>query len=269
MNSPANLAAWRSTSGSSVHPANRTRTMFPDEVKENLGFYVYRLIDPRNVETFYGGKGYGNRVLAHQKGALSASDDELSEKLQRIREICRDGFEVAHVIHRHGLDEATAIELEAALIDAYPEAHNVVGGHSSDERGLIHARQIIERYAAPEAVFRHSAVLITVNKSVLERERVYDAVRYAWKLDPKKARQTELVLAVERGLIIGVFIADDWRPATPEHFPGTSVERVGRWGFIGREAPEGIARQYLRHRLPDWMRKPGAANPVRYADKIA
>lgn len=57
--------------------------MFTDEVTEKLGFYVYRLIDPRNGETFYVGKGYGNRVFAHQKGALAASDDEQTEKLRK------------------------------------------------------------------------------------------------------------------------------------------------------------------------------------------
>jgi hypothetical protein len=38
-----------------------------------------------------------------------------------------------------------------------------------------------------------------------------------------------------------------------------------RWGFEGHDAPEQIARLYLRRRLPDSMRKRGAANPVKYA----
>jgi uncharacterized protein len=42
-------------------------------------------------------------------------------------------------------------------------------------------------------------------------------------------------------------------------------DRPGRWGFIGREANEEIAKLYIRHRVPDVMRKPGDANPVRYA----
>ena len=33
---------------------------FTPEVQERLGYYVYRLIDPRNGETFYVGKGKGN-----------------------------------------------------------------------------------------------------------------------------------------------------------------------------------------------------------------
>src|SRR5262245_61991821 len=111
--------------------------MFSKEVSDQLKFYVYRLLDPRNGETFYVGKGTGNRVFAHVKGELDANDDVLTEKLQRIRQIRLDGFEVAHVVHRHGLDEDTALEVEAALIDAYPEATNIVSGRSTDERGIM------------------------------------------------------------------------------------------------------------------------------------
>ncbi len=239
--------------------------MFTSEISDQLKYYVYRLIDPRNGETFYVGKGTGNRVFAHVRGELGSEADFLTDKLLRIRDIRLDGFEVAHVIHRHGMDQQTAFEVEAALIDAYPEATNAVGGRASDERGLMHANQIIERYKAEEAVFKHKAILITINRSATEKESIYEAVRYAWKIDPKKAAKAEIVLAVLQGLIIGVFIADEWLAATPANFPHTSAERTGRWGFIGREAPAQIAHLYLRRRLPNSMRKRGAANPVKYA----
>ena len=239
--------------------------MFSKSVADKLQYYVYRLIDPRNGETFYVGKGRGNRVFEHVAGELHpAVDDELTDKLKRIREIRKDGFEVAHVIHRHGMTEEQAFEVEAALIDAYPEVTNQIGGRASDERGLMHAKQVVERYEAKEAVFTHTAVVISVNRTVAGRESVYAAVRYAWKIDPKKAKAAHLVVAVEQGLIIGVFIADQWLAATPENFPGTTESRPGRWGFVGKEAPKEIADQYLRHRLPDSMRKRGAANPIRY-----
>lgn len=122
--------------------------MFSKQVSDKLKHYVYRLIDPRNGETFYIGKGTENRVFAHVKGELGAGVDELTEKLMRIREIRVDGFEVAHVIHRHGMTENQALEVEAALIDAYPEVTNQFGGRASDELGLMHVRQVIERYAA-------------------------------------------------------------------------------------------------------------------------
>ena len=239
--------------------------MFSDYVSMKLDFYVYRLIDPRNGETFYVGKGKGNRVFEHARAELRTDADELNDKLKLIREIRKDRFEVTHVIHRHGLTEGQALEVEAALIDAYPGVTNEIGGWGSDDRGAMHAQQIIERYEAKEAEFKHKTVIITVNKSVAERESVYAAVRYAWKLDPKKAESADIVLAVERGLIIGAFQARRWMKATPENFPGTTAERPGRWGFEGQEAPKPISDLYLGRRLPDSMRKRGAANPVRYA----
>ncbi len=238
---------------------------FTKEVQDRLNYYVYRLIDPRNGETFYVGKGKGNRVFIHVKGELDAEEDVLTEKLQRIREIRLDGFEVAHVIHRHGMDEATALEVEAAVIDAYPEATNLVSGRASDGRGLMHSKQIIERYEAKEAIFKHRVLLITVNRSLTEKS-IYHAVRYAWKLSRKKAEKAEFVLAVQQGLIIGAFVADTWLKATTKNFPDTSADRPGRLGFEGHEAPEEIANLYLRKRVPDVMRKQGAANPVRYAE---
>jgi hypothetical protein len=71
---------------------------FPPGVAEKLQTYVYRLIDPRNGETFYVGKGQGNRVFAHIREQVE--QDDPNNKLKRIRDIHLAGFEVAHVIHR-------------------------------------------------------------------------------------------------------------------------------------------------------------------------
>jgi hypothetical protein len=93
---------------------------FTEGVAVKLKTYVYRLIDPRNGETFYVGKGKGDRVFAHIRTELTLEGDELDNKLKRIRDIRLAGFDVAHVIHRHGMDDKTAFEVEAALMDAYP-----------------------------------------------------------------------------------------------------------------------------------------------------
>lgn len=238
--------------------------MFPIEVINRLNYYVYRLIDPRNGQTFYVGKGIGNRVFSHAKGEAENDVDELSEKLKRIREIKNDGFEVAHIIHRHGLDEKTALEVEASLIDAYPEASNKVAGHYSDERGIMHAQQVIEQYQAKEIDFQHKVLMISVNRSATEADNVYEAVRFAWKLNAKKAQESDFVLALQQGLVIGVFKPIEWLEATELNFPGRE-DRPGRWGFVGEEARDDIKKLYLRTRLPDSMRKKGAANPVRYS----
>jgi hypothetical protein len=238
--------------------------MFTPTVAGKLNYYVYRLIDPRNGETFYIGKGRGNRLFAHVKGELRADTEELTDTFLRIRKIRADGFDIAHVVHRHGLTEDQAFEVEAALIDAYPEVTNQLGGKYSNDRGLMHAQQVIEKYEAPIVKFRHKAILITINRSIIEQDNIYDATRYAWKVDPKKASQTDIVLAIQRGLVVDVFIADQWLSATTKNFPEKLVDRPGRWGFRGRRAPSEIAKHYVRHRIPDSMRKRGAANPIKY-----
>jgi hypothetical protein len=237
---------------------------FPPDVIQHLKTYVYRLIDPRNGETFYVGKGQGNRVFSHMRAEVKG--DDLGEKLKRIRDIRLAGFEVAHVIHRHGMDEETATEVEAALIDAYPGLTNLVGGAGSGDYGAMHAKEIVRRYCAEPAEFRHRALLISVNRSADERS-LYEATRYAWKIKKSKAEQAEVVLATRQGLIVGAFIAEQWLEATPENFPDRSTYSPGRFGFVGHEAPQEISKFYIGKRVPDEFRKRGAANPIKYTWK--
>lgn len=239
---------------------------FPPGVAAKLKTYVYRLIDPRNGETFYVGKGRGNRVFAHIRDELGQDGDEVSEKLRRIREIRVAGFEVAHVIHRHGMDDATAREVEAALIDAYPGVSNIAAGYGAGDFGAMHAQEIIRRYSAEPAVFRHKALLINVNRSASERS-LYDATRYAWRLDRRKAAQAEVILATRLGLIVGAFVAQRWLEATPENFPDLIDPGPGRVGFIGHQAPREIQQLYIGKLVPDKYRKRGSANPIRYTWK--
>jgi len=236
---------------------------FPPGVARKLKTYVYRLIDPRNGETFYVGKGKENRVFSHMRGEKKIRGDDLDNKMRRIRDIRMSGFEVAHVIHRHGMDDKTALEVEAALIDAYPGLENIAGGMSNHDRGTMHAEEIIQRYDAEEAVFHHRAVLISVHRSTTERATLYEATRYAWKISLSRAKKAEVILSTVRGMIVGAFIADDWLEATSKNFPGRETH-PGRNGFVGTEAPRKIQRMYVGKRIPDKYRKTGAANPIKY-----
>lgn len=241
---------------------------FPPEVIERLITYVYRLIDPRNGETFYVGKGVGNRVFAHIRSEKASDGDDLTDKIQRIREINQAGFEVAHVIHRHGMDDATALEVEAALIDAYPGLTNIAGGSGSGDFGTMHAREIVRRYSAEQAVFEHKALLICISRSAAERS-YYDATRFAWKISQSKAEKAEVVLATVRGMIVDAFVATEWLPATAANFPGLIDEDglPGRLGFVGQRAPKDLRDFYVGKRIPDDFQKRGASNPIKYTWK--
>ena len=129
---------------------------FTPEICEKLSYYVYRLIDPRNGETFYVGKGKGNRVFEHINNAVNTAENsnDDNEKLKRIREITGAGLEVIHIIHRYGLDEETAFEVEAAIIDCYPGLTNIKSGYCS-ERGVTNSEIIIKELGAAEYEEKH------------------------------------------------------------------------------------------------------------------
>jgi hypothetical protein len=127
---------------------------FSHGIADKLEYYVYRLIDPRNGMTFYVGRGRGDRVFSHANGTAATTELEDDESLKKkiIHAIRNDHFKVQHIIHRHGMDEKIAREVEAALIEAYLGLSNIQSGYAP-ERGILHADQIERLYTAEEAVF--------------------------------------------------------------------------------------------------------------------
>lgn len=79
----------------------------------NKRYYVYGLIDPRDDQIFYVGKGTGKRYSSHLK---NNKFDFNSEKIDQIEEIINCGLEVKIEILFPNLDEDTAYELEKVLI---------------------------------------------------------------------------------------------------------------------------------------------------------
>jgi hypothetical protein len=187
------------------------RDKFPIGVAEKLGFYVYRLIDPRNGETFYVGKGKDDRIFQHAKGVLSAdiSDEDAADlKLQRIKDISAAGLEVGHVIHRHNIEsEELAFQIEAAVIDAYPGLSNEVGGHGSGDYGVRHVEELITEYAAEEFEPKEKLILISIAKSYEEEGRDIYITRYAvcGKLIRLGLKTTSLSSHIDGDLFWGLF----------------------------------------------------------------
>lgn len=249
---------------------------FPPGVIEHLGWYVYRLIDPRDGSTFYVGKGKGNRVFAHMRGEVAAADDDelLSNKLKQLREIRLAGLEVIHVIHRHGIaDEKTAYEVEAALIDAYPGLTNIMNGAGSNEYGAAHIKELIATYQPETVEFKHKALMISVNRSSKDVD-LYDAVRFSWRVSLERASKAEVILATVKGIVRGVYVADEWLKSTRDNFPEMrqwdeddefEATQSSRFGFRGRAASSKITQLYLGKKIPDDLRKKGSMSPVKYS----
>lgn len=262
------------------------RESFPTGVAEQLKWYVYRLIDPRNGETFYVGKGKGDRIFAHAKGDYAATvsqdtgtsaeeekEDAADLKLKRINEIKAVRLEVGHVVHRHGIErEDVAYEVESALIDAYPGLTNQVGGHGAGDYGSRHVEEIVAQYAAEEFVVRESLLLIFIGRYLNDTGDPYESVRCHWRLNVDRARD-RLVLAQANGLVVGAYRPSQWMPATRENFPGRvadedfvspSTGKPTRWGFRGERAESEVWSLYVGKRVPEQYR--GSQNPVQYCD---
>ena len=240
---------------------------FSRETIDNIGYYVYRLIDPRNGETFYVGKGKGNRVFQHVKGAKEFFDNieedhdfsKDSHKFLRIRAIHDANLEVIHVIQRWHLSEKEAIEVEAALIDAFPGLTNLQKGHGSDF-GVCSAFELENMFIAKEFEepkdFGYIIIKVTnsridycVNQHGEEKAR-YEATRWRWKNKKPNLHKYPYVLSVTNGIVKEVYKINDWYDAGE-----------GRIAFNGEVAEQKIRDMFITKKIPSEYRKKGMASP--------
>ena len=196
-------------------------TQFSELALQQLqGFYVYALIDPRNDQIFYIGKGTGNRVFAHEAESGKSPRSEKA-KLQRIQEIESTGHDVKRLTLNWGLTEEEAFAAEATLINLMnyisPEAlTNAVAGHHVHESLTVEDFEL--RYGAehlkPEDI-RHNILCIKINRRYhrdITPKELYDAVRGIWQASMNTIRQKhiEYVFGVYNQLIVAVYKPDEW-----------------------------------------------------------
>ena len=192
--------------------------MFSQKVQEELGYYVYCLVDPRDKKIFYIGKGVGNRVFAHACDALEY-EDVSTEKLEKIREIIKSGHEVEHYILRHKLTEEDALTVESVLIDflTYQEFNteslltNIVAGHHQWNEGIKTVDQIMQIYDCKPLLLKpgHKLLMVNLNRTYMKKSEdgmrvnsdLYEITRKYWKVSKYNADQIDYLLGVYKGVV--------------------------------------------------------------------
>lgn len=229
---------------------------FSNSVCEKIKYYVYILKDPRTSNTFYIGKGLGNRVFQHVAGSLMSP--QINDKLNLIREIHDSGNKVDHYILRHDLTEAQALEIESACIDllGLENLTNAVKGHNTWERGLKSIDEINQLYNAKIVTILEPTIIITVNRyfeRFMSAEKLYEVTRSAWKVANLRRGKVKYAIAAYKGIVREVYTIESWNLKAEEN----------RWEFTGSIAESEIREKYINQSLDNYIKK-GSQNPIKY-----
>ena len=245
-----------------VSGEEKLRQEFDTRTIQALGYYVYCLVDPRSEKPFYIGKGIGNRVFSHARNALEQNTP--TDKLDIIREIIGEKFQVDAIIIRHGIDEATALAIETALIDFAGRFDvgltNIALGHNSSMFGVMTIDEVHRKYTAePLTNLGDGCVIININKTYKQAKgtkSIYEVTKQSWVINNARIPGLKYVLSEYGRFIVEVFEVDEdgWYQVK-DHNGKT------RWGFNGKQAPAHIRNLYLNRSI---VKKRGAANPISY-----
>lgn len=110
-------------------------------------FYVYHLVEPRNQEVFYIGKGRANRARQHVSAAINFVGENIQKEM-RIRTILHAGFHPIIIRIAEKLTETAAYKAERESIARFG-IHNLTnicsGSTSYHERQILGAKASLER----------------------------------------------------------------------------------------------------------------------------
>lgn len=120
---------------------------------QDMHFYVYALVDPRNDEIFYIGKGCGKRVSHHVKDAKAGRVNNVA-KHRRIQEILDAGLQVKESIIADWLSESATLKMERELIAAMKDKlSNIVHGVMTNDELVILRVEIALKKIRPYEVW--------------------------------------------------------------------------------------------------------------------
>lgn len=219
-------------------------------VCQQLGWYVYALIDPRDNSIFYIGKGKGNRAFQHLKEKPKNAKARSTQKITRIEEIANSGLQTEIMIVRHGISsEKSAFEIESALIDfanlldgshKLDNLTNLVLGHGSKSIGAMKSDVVISLYEAPKCQpIDFKCILFRIPKRwtpTMTAAELFESTHGWWVLGERREK-ADYAVAVSNGVIREIYKIDSWRQRRRGDRDWTPNSKP-RWGFFGSVAAD-------------------------------
>lgn len=246
---------------------------FPKSIHEKLAFYVYIYVDTSNnlEKVVYVGKGKGNRCFDH----LDSSDI----KSENIESLIKSGNLRIDVLV-HGINEETAIKVEAAVIDlvGIEPLLNKQRGHGSKVYGRITSDDLIAKLKPKQTLspndFDDDCMLIMITDryySTMSHVELYEATRGVWRASMKECEKVKYVLAINDGIVREVYLVAGWFDAGEtilnrndyDPIKDKSNKDTAKREFVGRIAEDHIREKYLSKDVAAFW-KGGAQNPFRY-----
>lgn len=241
---------------------------FSNNTRNSLGFYVYVYSDPDTHKPFYVGKGNNDRVFDH------LDDPKENDKINKINFLKENGKEPIIEILAHGLDNDTALKVEAAAIDliGIENLTNIKRGHGSSTYGKIEVSKLEARYSEKKLDFKditENIMFIRINqlyRNDMSDLELYDATRGYWKVNPENAKKMDYALAIYEGMVLEVYEIVAWFPALSTFTSRKNLDAEhlkNRYEFVGRIADENIRKQYVDKSVENFYSK-GDASPFKY-----
>jgi len=255
----------------------KNQKMFDEKTRQDLKYYVYMLLDPRDNQPFYIGKGADNIVYKHLDCVIT-QDDTLDLQYERIKAIREAGENVKHVIVRHGLTEDEAFQIEGSVIDTLTYCgmlkSNTAIRQNAIEKGLMTSDEIVRRYnVQPLEKIGLDCLLININKTYRRgngTDAIYLATKETWLISELKLPRIKYVLSEYKGLIVEVFKVESWYPKKrlknktidKEHNIKVKIEVTG-YGFNGVVAQDKVRDLYINKSVAH-TKKRGSSQVFRY-----
>lgn len=245
---------------------------FSSTTNHTIGHYVYLLVDPRNNNIFYVGKGTGNRVFMHEENVKKKG--AFTNKEKQIKEIIDSGYEVTKYIVRLKLTKDEAFIVESVVINILGTSEmgdinfdvtltNIQCGHGMRKNGLMLVDEVEKLYGVKPLKtkdVKHNLLCININRLYEKDSDLYDATRKCWVVNKDKANKCDFVASEYQGVIKALYKVDEkgW-------YHGKDTE-ANRLQFDGKPVTEEIIlKRYINKRIEKRGEgKRPSRNPIRY-----